>query len=105
MSRALPFVVAFGLIGVLQFLVYLLLGAAPFSALVGGVASGLVALLGAAAFELTRRTQVRRAVAAWDEQDIDEAVTWLRDAHEHEGLHRLHEDMRREEQRGEPPER
>lgn len=99
MSRALPFVVAFGLIGVLQFLVYLLLGATSFSAFVGGVASGLVALLGAAAFELTRRTQERRADAI-----IGEAHTRRVQA-AHEGLHRLLEDMRREEQRDRPPER
>lgn len=102
MSRALPFVVAFGLVGVLQFLVYLLLGATSFSAFVGGVASGLVALLGAAAFELTRRTQERRRA----EPALDElAVAVMVSEEEHEGLHRLLEDMRREEQRDRPPER
>lgn len=96
MSRALPWLVAFGLIGVLQFLVYLLLGATSFSALVGGVASGLVALLGAAAFELTRRTQERyRAESAL----VELAVAVMVSEEEHEGLHRLHEDMRREQER------
>lgn len=110
MSRTLPWLVTFGLVGVVQFVVYLAYGARPLAALVGGVASGLVALLGAATYALVVRTQVRLA-----DRIISEAyVTTLRES-EHEGLRRLHEDIEREREcyplrrvaplEDEPPER
>lgn len=109
LHRTLPWLVVFGLVGVVQFVVYLAYGARPLAALVGGVASGLVALLGAATYALVVKTQARRADAI-----ISEAyATALRES-EHEGLRRLHEDIVREQRRplrpvcpldDEPPER
>lgn len=96
LHRALPWLVVFGLVGVIQFAVYLLYGARPLAALVGGVASGLIALLGATTYALVLRTQARRVDAI-----ISEAYTTALRESEHEGLRRLHEDIERDR----PPER
>lgn len=102
---ALLCVVAYVVTGFVMTVSYLVIGAAPLAAIVGGVAGGFVGLLGASVVLLLVELLRRRDA----ERELDEALEWLRkeqesdydEPTEHEGLRRLHEDLRRDEEQHE----